>query len=136
MFLVYLLDRKYWTLHNLLLPSNECHRKLQEGNGKLTSVCSMLSAPISETIGRLGTYRIAPPLAALFTLGAGFAPNMAALCILRLFAGFFGGAPLPVMAGTGADLFAPKDFAVAGSIMLYTPFLGRSFVDHYSQYHT
>ncbi|PMD13199.1 hypothetical protein NA56DRAFT_712380 [Hyaloscypha hepaticicola] len=38
----------------------------------------MLSAPISEMMGRLGTYRISVPIGALFTLGEGFAPNIAA----------------------------------------------------------
>jgi MFS family permease len=84
----------------------------------------MLSAPISETMGRLGTYRISVPIGALFTLGAGFAPNITALCILRFFAGFFGGASLPVCAGTSADLFRPQNFAIAGSFLLYFPFLG------------
>ncbi|KAG0648665.1 Polyamine transporter 4 [Hyphodiscus hymeniophilus] len=84
----------------------------------------MLSAPISETVGRLGTYRYAVPISALFTLGAGFAPNIAALCVLRLFAGLFGGAPLSVCAGTSADLFRPKERAVAGTLLLYTGFLG------------
>ena len=49
----------------------------------------MLSAPISEMMGRMGTYRISPPISALFSLGAGFAPDVTALCILRFFAGFF-----------------------------------------------
>jgi MFS family permease len=84
----------------------------------------MLSAPISETVGRLGTYRISVPIGALFTLGAGFAPNITALCILRFSAGFFGGASLSVCAGTPADMFCPQDFAVAGSSLLYFPFLG------------
>jgi MFS family permease len=88
----------------------------------------MLSAPISETLGRMGTYRIAFPLSALFTLGAGFSPNIGALCVLRFFAGFFGGAPLPVCAGTSADLFRQRDFAVAGSLLLFTPFLGTFIV--------
>ena len=86
----------------------------------------MLSAPISETLGRLGTYRFSLPISALFTLGAGFSPNITALCILRFFAGFFGGASLPVCAGTSADLFHQKDFAIAGSVLLYFPFLGKS----------
>lgn len=38
----------------------------------------ILSAPISEMMGRLGTYRISVPIGALFTLGEGFAPNIAA----------------------------------------------------------
>ena len=85
----------------------------------------MIAAPMSETLGRLGTYRIAVPISALFSLGAGFAPNMAGLCILRFLAGFFGGAPLPVTAGTGADLFDGKDFAFVGTLFLFTPFLGK-----------
>ncbi|KAF8847566.1 MFS general substrate transporter [Acephala macrosclerotiorum] len=84
----------------------------------------MLSAPISEMFGRLGTYRFTVPISALFTLGAGFAPNITALCLLRFFAGFFGGAPLPVSAGTAADMFRAREFAIAGSILLYFPFLG------------
>lgn len=84
----------------------------------------MLSAPISEMFGRLGTYRFTVPISALFTLGAGFSPNIAALCILRFFAGFFGGAPLPVAAGTAADMFRAQEFAIAGSFLLYFPFLG------------
>ena len=83
-----------------------------------------MSAPISETLGRLSTYRLTVPISALFTLGAGFAPNVAALCILRFFAGLFGGAPLAVCAGTAADLFHPRERAVAGTFLLYFPFLG------------
>lgn len=84
----------------------------------------MLSAPVSEMMGRLGTYRITPPLAALFSLGAGFSPSITALCILRFFVGFFGGASLPVSAGTSADLFRVESRGVAGTFMLYPPFLG------------
>ncbi|CAG8950181.1 hypothetical protein HYFRA_00008418 [Hymenoscyphus fraxineus] len=83
----------------------------------------MISAPISEMFGRLGTYKVVPPISAIFTLAAGFSPNITALCLLRFFAGFFGGASLPVSAGTSADLFYPKDRAVAGTFMLYIPFL-------------
>ncbi|KAH8599487.1 putative bicyclomycin resistance protein [Bisporella sp. PMI_857] len=84
----------------------------------------MISAPISETMGRLGTYRYLVPLAAVFTLAAGFAPNFAALCILRFFSGLFGSATFAVSAGTGADLFAPQDRALPGSLQLFAPFLG------------
>ncbi len=88
----------------------------------------MLSAPISETLGRMGTYRYTVPISAAFTLGAGFAPNISALCILRFFAGFFGGASLPVCAGSAADLFHARNFAVAGTWLLYFPFLGKHFL--------
>jgi len=84
----------------------------------------MISAPISELMGRLGTYRYLVPLSAIFTLACGFAPNFAALCVLRFFSGFFGSATFAVSAGTGADLFAPQDRALPGSLQLFAPFLG------------
>ncbi|KAL2075992.1 hypothetical protein VTL71DRAFT_935 [Oculimacula yallundae] len=84
----------------------------------------MISAPLSETLGRLGTYRTAIPISALFSLGAGYAPNLGALCVLRFFAGAFGGAVIPVCAGTAADIFSPQHFAVAGAWLLYFPALG------------
>ena len=84
----------------------------------------MVSAPISEVMGRLGTYRYLVPISAIFTLACGFAPNLAALCVLRFFSGFFGSATFAVSAGTGADLFAPKDRALPGSLQLFAPFLG------------
>jgi MFS family permease len=85
----------------------------------------MISAPISEVAGRLGVYRYCVPISALFSLACGFAPNFAALCILRFFAGLSGSAPLAVSAGTGADLFAPEARAVPGSLSLCAPFLGN-----------
>jgi MFS family permease len=78
----------------------------------------MISAPISETVGRMGTCSIVVPSSALFTLGSSFARNITALCVLRVFAGFFGGAPLSVCAGTAAYLFHPKERAVAGTLLL------------------
>ena len=90
----------------------------------------MISAPISETVGRMGTYRVAVPISAFFTLSSGFARNITTLCVLRLFAGLFGGAPLSVYAGTAADLFYPKERAVAGTLLLYTGFLGELTFEH------
>ncbi|TGO31465.1 hypothetical protein BHYA_0715g00010 [Botrytis hyacinthi] len=90
------------------------------------ALAPMLSAPISEIFGRMGAYKITPPLVALFSLGAGFSPNISALCILRFFAGFFGGASLPVVGGTAADLFHAKDRAVSVTFVMYTAFLGTA----------
>lgn len=84
----------------------------------------LISAPVSEIMGRLGTYRYLVPISAIFTLACGFAPNFAALCILRFFSGFFGSATFAVSAGTGADMFAPQDRALPGSLQLFAPFLG------------
>ncbi|PQE27935.1 major facilitator superfamily transporter protein [Rutstroemia sp. NJR-2017a BBW] len=90
------------------------------------ALAPMLSAPISELFGRMGAYKITPPLVALFSLGAGFSPNITALCILRFFAGFFGGASLPVVGGTAADLFHAKDRAVSVTFVMYTAFVGTA----------
>ena len=56
----------------------------------------VLAAPVSETYGRRVVYLVSLPLAAVFTLGAGFSQNAAALMICRFFAGFFGSPVLAV----------------------------------------
>jgi MFS family permease len=93
------------------------------------SFASMISAPVSETMGRLGTYRVALPISIFFTIGCGFAPTFAALCVLRFFAGLFGSACFAVCSGTSADLFHPEHRAVAASFLLYFPFLGGNRPD-------
>lgn len=65
----------------------------------------IISAPISETYGRLMVYRTTSFISMLFTLGAGFSNTFAALCACRLFAGLFGSSCLAVGSGTMADLF-------------------------------
>lgn len=60
----------------------------------------ILAAPISETKGRRVVYLVSLPLAALFTLGAGFSNNFASLAVTRFFAGFFGSPVLAVGAGS------------------------------------
>ncbi|KAE9968780.1 hypothetical protein EG328_007271 [Venturia inaequalis] len=86
----------------------------------------MLSAPASETFGRLIVYRVSLPISLLFTLGAGFSRTFYSLMICRFFAGFAGSPVLAVGAGTNADLFPPKYRAVATSSFLLAPFLGPS----------
>ena len=66
----------------------------------------VLAAPISETIGRRSVYMISLPLAALFTLGAGFSKTFVSLAACRFFAGFFGSPTLAVGAGTNVDIWA------------------------------
>ena len=56
----------------------------------------VLAAPISETYGRRVVYLVSLPMAALFTLGAGFSESFASLVICRFFAGFFGSPVLAV----------------------------------------
>lgn len=84
----------------------------------------VLAAPISETRGRRVVYIVSLPLAALFTLGAGFSNNFASLAICRFFIGFFGSPVLAVGGGTNVDLWAPIHRAVAASMFLLAPFLG------------
>jgi MFS family permease len=86
----------------------------------------ILGAPLSETFGRRTVYLISPPLAALFTLGAGFSPTFAGLVILRFFAGMFFSPALAIGAGTLADVFHPSERAFATSIYILSPFLGPS----------
>jgi MFS family permease len=84
----------------------------------------MLAAPISETLGRRAVYLITFPIAALWTLGAGYSHSITALLICRFFAGFFGSPTLAVGAGTNADVWPPLHRAVASALFLLAPFAG------------
>lgn len=84
----------------------------------------VLAAPISETRGRRVVYLVSLPIAALFTLGAGFSQSIAALAITRFFAGFFGSPVLAVGGGTNVDLWPAVHRAVATGTFLLAPFLG------------
>lgn len=86
----------------------------------------VLAAPISETRGRRVVYLVSLPIAALFTLGAGFSNTFAALTVTRFFAGFFGSPVLAVGAGTNVDIWQPVHRAVATSAFLLAPFLGSA----------
>lgn len=70
----------------------------------------VLAAPISETLGRRTVYLVSLPLAALFTLGAGFSQDIASLVVCRFFAGFLGS---PVLAiGVSPDRPIPRQNSV------------------------
>lgn len=86
----------------------------------------VLAAPISETRGRKVVYLVSLPIAALFTLGAGFSNSIAALAVTRFFAGFFGSPVLAVGGGTNVDIWQPVHRAVATSAFLVAPFLGSA----------
>ena len=66
----------------------------------------ILAAPISETFGRRVVYRVSLPLAAVFTLGAGFSNNLGSLLSTRFFAGFFG-SPVLAVGGGSKSHFSP-----------------------------
>jgi MFS family permease len=84
----------------------------------------VIGAPISETYGRRAVYLISPPLGAIFTVGAGFAPNLAALIVLRFFAGMFFSPALAIGAGTISDTCPPSERALGTTLYILSPFLG------------
>jgi MFS family permease len=84
----------------------------------------VLAAPLSETYGRHVVYLLSPPLGALFTLGAGFAPNFAGLAILRFFAGMCFSPAMAIGAGTVADCNPANKRALAMVLYPLSPFLG------------
>ena len=88
----------------------------------------MISAPISETLGRRVVYLSLFPISLLFTLGSGFAHNLATLIICRFLAGTLGSGALAVGAGTNSDLYRPLDRAPITSVFLLAPFAGPALV--------
>ena len=84
----------------------------------------ILAAPISETKGRKVVYLFSVPIAACFTLGAGWAQSFPALAVCRFFAGFFASPTLAVGAGTNVDVWPALQRAAATSSFLLAPFAG------------
>jgi MFS family permease len=84
----------------------------------------VFTAPLSEGHGRRLVYLVSSPIFMLFTLGAGFSKSFASMCVCRFFAGFSGSPALAVGAGSNADLFPPRQRAVATSLFLMAPFAG------------
>jgi MFS family permease len=84
----------------------------------------VLAAPISETYGRHQVYLFTVPIAALFTLGAGFSNNIWTLCILRFFSGLAFSPALAVGSGTIADINKPEKRATHSAVYILMPFLG------------
>lgn len=60
------------------------------------SLGPMISAPCSETFGRLPVYQTCIPIFGLFIMGAGFSKDIISLTICRFFAGVFGSPGLTV----------------------------------------
>jgi multidrug resistance protein len=82
------------------------------------------AAPLSETFGRRPVIFISLPIFALFILGTGFAPNMAALIVLRFFAGFFAAPSLSMGSGSLSDIWPPEKRSGPMSLYVATPFFG------------
>lgn len=64
----------------------------------------LIFAPLSEIYGRSQIYHIGNIFYTLFSVGCALAPNIPALLIFRLLAGFVGGVPVTNAGGTIADM--------------------------------
>ena len=84
----------------------------------------MISAPASEAFGRKVVYFLSIPLFALFTLGAGFAQDVASLTICRFFAGVFGSVGVGLGPALSTDIWRPAERGIPMSISVTAPFLG------------
>lgn len=79
---------------------------------------------MSEMYGRATIFNLTNVLFVAFTLGCGFANSMAALIILRFFAGFSGSACLALGGGVIADIIAPDQRGKATALWSIGPLIG------------
>lgn len=84
----------------------------------------IVGGPLSETVGRYPVYIGAISLGTLFTLGVGFCPTFAGICVLRFLAGFCYAPTLAIAAGTLNETFKPVHRALPSAIFILTPFWG------------
>ncbi|KPM43515.1 hypothetical protein AK830_g3058 [Neonectria ditissima] len=81
-------------------------------------------APLSELYGRQVLFFISYMALTAFNAGAAGAPTMAALIVLRFFAGSFGSSPLTNAGGVIADMFDANERGMATALFAMAPFLG------------
>ncbi|KAI8720785.1 MFS domain-containing protein [Fusarium sp. LHS14.1] len=81
-------------------------------------------APLSELYGRQIPFFISYMALTAFNAGAAGAPTMAALIVLRFFAGSFGSSPLTNAGGVIADMFDARQRGLASALFAMAPFLG------------
>lgn len=89
-------------------------------------------APLSELYGRQILFFISYMCMTAFNAGAAGAPSMAALVVLRFFAGAIGSSPLTNAGGVIADMFTANERGLATSIFAMAPFLGPSIGKSYA----
>ncbi|KAH6613083.1 MFS multidrug transporter-like protein [Boeremia exigua] len=87
----------------------------------------LIAAPLSETYGRYIVYTVSTPIAAVFTVGAGFSQNIHSLCVLRFLAGMAFSPSLAIGTGSVGDLTVPEKRAVPSALYIMSPFLGPAF---------
>lgn len=88
------------------------------------AVGPLLWAPLSELYGRQRIFIISFMVATAFDAAAAGANSMAALLVLRFFAGAFGSSSLTNAGGVVADMFNASDRGFAMCIFAMAPFLG------------
>ncbi|KAK3369229.1 major facilitator superfamily domain-containing protein [Lasiosphaeria ovina] len=81
-------------------------------------------APLGELYGRQRIFIITFAAITAFNAGAAGAPTMAALLVLRFFAGAFGSSILTNAGGVIADMFNASERGLATSVFAMAPFLG------------
>lgn len=84
----------------------------------------MISSPLSETFGRKYVYLVTLPMFDIFTLAAGFAPNIAALIVFRFLSGLFAAPGVSVAAATISDFTPPDQRLVPLAFYYSVPFTG------------
>ena len=88
----------------------------------------LVTAPLSELVGRYWIYAISLPVFMAFTAGAGAAQNLFTLCICRFFSSVGGSAALAIGAGTIVELWDPaKEGAIASVLFIIGMFVGAAF---------
>lgn len=88
------------------------------------AVGPLIWAPFSEMFGRQKLFFYTYMAMTAFGAGAAGAPNIAALVVLRFFAGAFGSSPLTNAGGVIADMFSANERGIATGIFALAPFLG------------
>ena len=86
----------------------------------------LLTAPLSEIIGRKIIYVVSLPTGMLFVMGVGLAKNIHTILVLRFFCGLFTSPALSVAGGTISDLWSDRIEELSQAVALFclAPFLG------------
>jgi MFS family permease len=84
----------------------------------------LIWAPLSEVYGRRIIFVVSYTAFVAFSIGAVFAPSIAALLVLRFLASAFGASTMANTGGIIADMFEKKERGLATGLFATTPFLG------------
>ncbi|KAJ5724026.1 hypothetical protein N7488_002061 [Penicillium malachiteum] len=86
----------------------------------------LITAPISELVGRNPVYLTCLPAFMLFDMGAGLAQTLSQRIVCRAFAGAFGSAPLVCSAAALVDIWSPIERNYAFPFFSIMAFLGAT----------